>query len=195
MWAFARAVCACLALVTLGACAGGPVSFEVDSPATAPSVGADGKAFKLEVASVRGAYRNVVALHINGYGELIGVSRSIEPVRDVIERAFAAELAARGIVVDGGQARTVRVYITAMHGDPILGLYRIWDRGFAAFTVEVVDADGAVLFLDTISAVEEDRLAMFDGVDDHTVVVKRALAKAFKALFENSSFVSALQRA
>lgn len=192
-----KAAWACLAVFALGACALTedvvPVNYAVQTPNQ--SIGADGKAFKIEVADNRGVYRGQIGAKVNGWGQEMAAIRSTVPVQEIVRNALADELKARHITVDDKQARRLEVSITAMHNNFKVGFASGTARGITALTVNVVSADGVSRYSGTVSEIYEETDIVLATGENAAKAVAGALAKAIKALFDKPEFVAALVEA
>ena len=186
-----------LMLFLLGACALSedvvPINYAPMSD-VAP-IGAESKAFKVDVADKRGVYRGQIGAKVNGFGEEMAAIRSTVPVREIVRDALMDELKARNIKFDAKNKRSVEVVITAMHNNFKVGFWSGSARGIVTLNVNVFGPDRTNRFKGTISEIHE-----FDGIqlasgENAAKALEGALAKAMRKLFDNTKFVETLRTA
>lgn len=188
-----RIVCVTL-LFLLNACALSEdiVDLNYTSTTTPESLGIDGKPFSLIVDDVRVEYAGTIGAKINGYGAEMAAIIPTVPVRDVVFQAIEEELAERNIPVSLEAGSKIVIEITALHNNFQFGLWSGTARGITAFTTQVRNTNGEVLYNNTVSEVHVVEEVMVASGSNAARAVQGAMAKAIKALFDDPDFIEAL---
>ena len=183
-----------IAMITLNACALSvdtvPVPYQ--EPTAKISIGADGKAFQVNVLDLRTKYKGRIGAKVNGFGAEMADIKSTVPVRDIVANAIQSELQARNIVVGASDPKSVDAEITAFHNNFKIGLVSGSARAIVTMGVKVKNASGTILYDNTVSEVNELPGILLASGENAAQSLEAALKLSMDKLFSDTEFLKAL---
>jgi uncharacterized lipoprotein YajG len=153
--------------------------------------GAERIRVRLHIVDLRTDQSLVVARKINGFGMQMASISNEEPVTDVLGRAVAAELGARGYVVAADGNVPVALDLIVFAHEFRTGFFAGKSQATVTFAATVRDAAGRALFRETITGPFEHSIQIAGGANVQKAY-EGALTAAAGKLVASEAFQRAL---